>query len=267
PCRACVRDFEDLKNRFGIGTTIIRFKELVDERDRIIKSRYLMEEIENRTDELIRNAQGVHVDREQLKGEFLYHFTIKELMNKYNCNAFSIECFEFCATKLPDKWKICPCLNHSLLKDEGYPSACEGDICALLSEMVLMGLTKKSALMGNMNLTRKGMKRDWVDEKWVNGADTEGDKLWVGHNVPGLKMLGFDKSDLPYEIRNFINAKPTYPGWGASFKIDFNKIKEKTVTIVGFGTLATEMLVTTGKVIGMRGFNSTGCTTGVILDV
>ena len=45
------------------------------------------------------------------------------------------------------------------------------------------------------------------------------------------------------EIRNFIKAKPTYPGWGGSFKIDFTKIKEKTVTIVGFNTLATEMLV------------------------
>jgi len=267
PCRACVRDFEDLKNRLGIGTTIIRFKELSDERDRVMKSRNLMEEIENRTNELIRNAQGIHIGREQLTGDVIFHFTVKNLMNKYNCNAFSIECFEFCGTRLPDRWKICPCLNHSLLKDEGYPSACEGDICALLAEIVLMGLTKKSALMGNMNVTRKGVGRSWVTEQWVKGAETEGDKLWVGHNVPGLKMLGFDKSDLPYEIRNFIEAKPTYPGWGGTLKIDFTKIKEKTVTIVGFGTLATEMLVTTGKVIGMRGFDNTGCTTGAIVEV
>jgi len=273
PCRACVSDFEELKNRFGIGTTIIRFEELSDERDRVMKSRNIMEEVENLTDKLIRNAQGVHIGREQLKGDVIFHFTVKSLMNEYNCNAFAAECFEFCGTRLPDRWKICPCLNHSLLKDEGYASACEGDICALLAEIVLMNLTKKSALMGNMNVTRKteGRRRrlgeSWETEQWVKGADTEGDKLWVGHNVPGLKMLGFDKPDLPYEIRNFINANPTYPGWGGTLKIDFTNIEEKTVTIVGFGTLATEMLVTTGKVIGMRGFDNTGCSTGAIMEV
>lgn len=267
PSRACVSDFEDLNNRFGIGTTIIGFKELSDERDSVMKNRIIMEEVENLTDKLIRNAQGMHIGGEQLKGDVIFHFTVKNLMNKYDCNAFSIECFEFCGSRLPDRWKICPCLNHSLLKDTGYPSACEGDICALLAESVLMSLTKKSVLMGNMNVTRMGRKRDWVTEQWVRGADTEGDKLWVGHNVPGLKMLGFDTPDLPYEMRNFIRPKTTYPGWGATYKVDFTEIKEKTVTVVGYNTSATGMLVTKGEIIGMRGFDNHGCCTGVIVDV
>lgn len=267
PVTSSVRDFEDLKKRFGIGTTIIRYKELSDERDRIMKSGNIMAEVENFTDKLIKNAQGVHIGKQQLKGDVLFYYTIKNLMKKYNCNAMSIESFEFCATKLPDKWKVVPCLTHSLLRDEGYPSACEGDLSALLALVVFMALTKKSSYMGNMNVTRKNNKRNWVTEQWVKGADTEGDKLWIGHNVPALKMLSFDKSDLPYQLRNFINAKPSAAGWGASFKIDFTKIKEKTVTIARFDPLATKMLITKGEIIGMRGFDNTGCTSGAIMNV
>jgi len=232
-----------------------------------MKSGNSMEEVENFTDKLIRNAQGVRIGRKQLKGDVLFYYTIKNLMKKYNCNAMSIESFEFCASKLSDKWKVVPCLTHSLLRDEGYPSACEGDLCALLALDVLMALTKKSSFMGNMNVTGKNRKRDWVTEQWVKGADTKGDKLWVGHNVPTLKMLGFDKPDLPYQLRNFINSKPSVPGWGTSFKIDFTKIKEKTVTIARFDPLATKMLVTKGEIIGMRGFDNTGCTSGAIMNV
>ena len=80
-------------------------------------------------------------------------------------------------------------------------------------------------------------------------------------------MLGFDKPDLPYEMRNFIRPKTTYPGWGATYKEDVKKIKEKTVTIVGYNTSATGMLVTKGDIIGMRGFDNHGCSTGTIVDV
>jgi hypothetical protein len=121
--------------------------------------------------------------------------------------------------------------------------------------------------MGNMNVTGKNRKRNWVTEQWVKGANTEGDKLWVGHNVPALKMLGFDKPDLPYQLRNFINAKPDVPGWGASFKIDFTEIEDKTVTIARFDPLATKMLVTRGEVVGTRGLDNTGCCSGAIIDV
>jgi hypothetical protein len=272
PVTSAVRDFEDLNNRFGIGATIIDYNELSDERDKIVRKG--MSEVEAMTDKLIGNAQRVNnIGREQLKGDVLVYHTVKSLMNKYNCNAFTIECFEWCASQQPDKWRANPCLTHSLLRDEGYPSACEGDISVLLALNVFMALSKSSAYMGNMYSTMKGQARSWdacgktirETEKWVPGVDTEGVKLAVGHDVPGLKMLGFDKSDLPYELRNFVCGNPT--GWGAQLKIDFTKIKERTVTIGQFNSLANKMLVTKGEVIGMRGFDNEGCSTRVIIDV
>jgi L-fucose isomerase-like protein len=267
PQTSAVRDFEDLNKRFGMGTTIIGFQELANERERIMNNHNSMTQVEKLTDKLINNARNVHIGKKEFIGDVLVYQSVKNLMKKNNCNAFSLECFEWCGSRQPDMWKAVPCLTHSLLRDEGYPSACEGDISALLALDVFMGLSKTSAFMGNMNYTAKNRKREWVTEQWVNGVDTEGEKLWVGHNVPALKMLGFEKPDLPYEIRNFIMANDDSLGWGGTIKVDFTKIKEKTVTIGRFDPLATKMLVTKGEVVGMRGFDNPGCCTGAIINV
>ncbi len=266
PAASSVWDFKMLKDRFGIDVTVVGFKELSDERDRILSKKDSMAEVKGLTDRLIKNAQKVHMGKEEVLGDVLFYYSIKSLMKKYHCNGFSIECFEFCGARLPDKWKVTPCLPHSLLRDEGYPSSCEGDISALLTLNIFMALSKSSSYMGNILVTRKNDKRSWESEKWEKGVNTGGDKLAVQHNVPGLKMLGFDKPDLPYELRNHINAKPSIPGWGTSFKIDFTKIKEKTVTIARLDPLVSKMLVTKGEVVGVRGFDSTGCSSAAIIN-
>jgi len=264
--RGSVRDFDDLRERFGIGTTIIRFKELSDERERILNSKDSMAEVDSLTEKLVRNARAIHMDKKMFSQNVLFYHTVKALMKKHNSNAYSIDSQEFCATRLPEAWKITPCLTFSLLNGEGYPTACEGEIGCLLAMSLFTAISKKSAYMGNFNPYRDSF---WDPEKylWVKGADKEKLNFSFGHNVPGLKMLGFDKPDLPYEIRNFIPAKPGIPGWGSSLKIDFTRIEEKTVTIGRFNPLTTKLLVIKGEVIGMRGFDMERCSTEVLLHI
>ena len=264
--RGSVRDFDDLRERFGIGTTIIRFKELSDERERILNSKDNMAEVDSLTEKLVRNARAIHMDKKMFSQNVLFYHTVKALMKKHNSNAYSIDSQEFCATRLPEAWKITPCLTFSLLNGEGYPTACEGEIGCLLAMSLFTAISKKSAYMGNFNPYRDSF---WDPEKylWVKGADKEKLNFSFGHNVPGLKMLGFDKPDLPYEIRNFIPAKPGIPGWGSSLKIDFTRIEEKTVTIGRFNPLTTKLLVIKGEVIGMRGFDMERCSTEVLLHI
>lgn len=264
--RGSVRDFDDLRERFGIGTTIIRFKELSDERERILNSKDNMAEVDSLTEKLVRNARAIHMDKKMFSQNVLFYHTVKALMKKHNSNAYSIDSQEFCATRLPEAWKITPCLTFSLLNGEGYPTACEGEIGCLLAMSLFTAISKKSAYMGNFNPYRDSF---WDPEKylWVKGADKEKLNFSFGHNVPGLKMLGFDKPDLPYEIRNFIPAKPGIPGWGSSLKIDFTRIEEKTVTIGRFNPLTTKLLVIKGEVIGMRGFDMERCSTEVLLYI
>lgn len=40
------------------------------------------------------------------------------MMKHYDCNAFTMPCFEVCATRELDKRKLTFCLAHSLFKDE-----------------------------------------------------------------------------------------------------------------------------------------------------
>jgi len=225
-----------------------------------------MAEVDSLTEKLVRNARAIHMDKKMFSQNVLFYHTVKALMKKHNSNAYSIDSQEFCATRLPEAWKITPCLTFSLLNGEGYPTACEGEIGCLLAMSLFTAISKKSAYMGNFNPYRDSF---WDPEKylWVKGADKEKLNFSFGHNVPGLKMLGFDKPDLPYEIRNFIPAKPGIPGWGSSLKIDFTRIEEKTVTIGRFNPLTTKLLVIKGEVIGMRGFDMERCSTEVLLHI
>ncbi len=54
---------------------------------------------------------------------------------------------------------------------------------------------------------------------------------------------------------------------GASFKIDFTKIKEKTITLGRFNPATTKLLLTKAEVVGMRGFSSERCSTETLIRV
>jgi len=240
---SCISDFEDLKKRFGINTKIITYKELSDEMDRVKQSRDTVEKAENIANKLIKNARKCNIDRKYVVNDVGFYFAIKNLMRRYNNNAFAVECRELCASRLPYKWKANPCLTHSLLKSEGYSSACEGDINALLSMRFLMSLSKKAAYMGNLYYRGENVVR-------------------LGHEVSALKMNGFDTPDLPYELRNFIVS-----GWGTKLQIELDKLIEKKVTFARIDPLAKKILVAKGEVIGCEGFGKVGCVLRAIINV
>lgn len=264
--RGSVRDFDDLKSLFGIGTVITGYKELSDERDRIMQDEKAMKDVEDLSGKMTGDARAVHMDKKMFGENILFYYTVKSLIKKHNCNAYSVECIEFCSSRLPQAWKITPCVSFSLLNGEGYPTSCEGEIGCLLAMNLFSSVSGKSAYMGNLN----PFSDRTYDPKlylWVTGAEKEKVNFSFGHNVPGLKMTGYDKPDLQYEIRNFIPDKPKIPGWGASLKIDFTKIEERTVTLGRFNPLTTKLLVTRAEIIGMRGFTLDRCSTEVLINI
>lgn len=231
---ACV-NFKDLNDRFGFKTTIIGYKEFSEQRDRVINSQDIMDEVNRLSDKLIRNAEAVRMERKWIISSVVFYFTVKRLMEQYGCNGFTIECFEFCSNRKSYEWKTVPCLTHTLLKDAGYPSACEGDINAFLAMDLLMGISKRSAHMGNL------YKKDE-------------NTMYIHHNVPAMKMMGFDKPDLSYSLQNFITE-----GWGTKVQMDLSKLKEKTVTIARSNPLASKLLLIKGEITGCDGYDKVGC--------
>jgi hypothetical protein len=230
PVRSCM-DVNMLKDKFGIGSHFISYREFANEMDKVLKSKEYGEKAENRAAELIKNAQETHIDKQHVKRSFEFYYAVKNLMQKHSCNAFTIECFELCASRLADKYQITPCLVHTLLKDEGLASACEADLNALLAMRVLMSLSNKSSFMGNPIPLFK-------------------EQLVLNHSVPGIKMAGYDKPDMPYHLRHFVES-----GWGTKAMIDFAQPAEKTVTLARFDPLGTKIYLAKGEVVACTGFN------------
>ncbi|HVN83199.1 MAG TPA: hypothetical protein VMW38_29715 [Terriglobia bacterium] len=164
-------------------------------------------------------------------------------MDTHSCNAFTIECFEFCASRLVEKWKITPCPIHTLFKDQGIASSCEGDMGALLGMRLLMSLSAKSSHLGNMFIREDNL-------------------VEINHSAPGIKMNGFDQPGLPYKLGRFIQS-----GWGTKAVVDFKQNAERWVTVARMHPNAKQVLVMKGKLVRAEGWDkdNLGCSVAAFI--
>jgi len=228
-------DLEGLKRRYGVDYTCISAMDLIREMDGLTKAE--RKQAEELTDRLIENAGDVHMSRKDVLQSVSFYVAARKALERYESNAFVIPCFEICVKQVLEERRATFCLTHSLLKDEGIPSACEADTNVLMAIALLMYLSGKSAYMGNSYLVNR-----------------EEDILAVHHDVAGLKMKGLDEPDLPYEIRNF-----TVGGWGATLRYDFSQDIGAPVTLARFDPTGTKVLVVKGEIAGCEGFDRVGC--------
>jgi hypothetical protein len=164
-------------------------------------------------------------------------------MKRHACNAFTIECFEFCPSLLPQQWTITPCLLHGLFQHGDFATACEGDMSSLLSVRLLMSVAGKSCHQGN-------------------GSPKGPGELAIYHSAPSLKMNGFDQPDLPFQLGRF-----TSQGWGTKFVVDFLNNHEKTVTAARINPFANKLLVLRGRLTGAGGWDRDliGCSVEAVI--
>jgi len=230
-----IYDLEDLKQRYGVNHTLITGEELLETMRNLSPER--LQEAEKITDRLIANAEECQMSAQDLLPSVKFYLATKQTLAKYESNAFTLPCFEICATRVMEEERITFCLAHSLLKDQGIPSACEGDVNVLMAIAVLMYLSRKSPYMGNTSL-----------------VDAENNIIAVHHDVPGLKMKGLEEADLPYGIKNF-----TMAGWGGTIRYDISRDMGEPVTIARFNPQGTALLVACGEITGCRGYMDVGC--------
>ena len=240
-----VWDPEIARRRLGVDYRCVPFEEVLREMDRLARSEEGRRDADRIVDRLVKNAKEVSMRREYILRSVMFYLAAKSLMRRYGCNAFLIPCFEICATRIPEERKLTFCLTHTLLKDEGYPSACEGDLNVLLAMMILMYLSRKSAYMGNSYI-----------------VDKSENIMALHHDVPGIKMKGLSGPDLPYEIRSF-----TVGGWGATIRYDFSMDKGETVTMARFDPTVSRLLVVRGEIVGSAGVKEVGCSLRAYIKV
>jgi L-fucose isomerase-like protein len=238
-----VWDFEDLRKRLGVTVEKVTYREMSDEMERLLGDRAEGQKAEQAAAELIGKADRSFIDKGLVVRSMVFDRCIRNLMARHGCNAFTIDCFEFCPSKLPQKWMVVPCLQHALFGNEGIASSCEADFGILLAQRLLMSVSNKSCHQGNSDPTPGGTFR-------------------INHSAPSMKMNGLDQPDLPYQLGRFVQQ-----GWGTKPVVDFMNNREKTVTVARVDPAATRLLVLKGTLVGSSGWGQDliGCSVEAVI--
>ena len=237
---AGINEPEKLKEKFGIELVPISYGELSNEMEKTRSNKAALKDAAKMADTLYGGSSRSFIDEKYVANSMEFYQTVVSLMKRYECNAFTIECFEFCTSRLPQRWNITPCLIHTMLKDLGIPSACEGDLGGLLPMHMLMLLSNKSPHFGNM----------FYYPSMGKGT------MAVNHSVPGIKMNGYDKPGLPYQLSHFVDS-----GWGTKVIVDFMKNDVKEITVARMNPQGDGILVLNGILVDSKGWDdeTIGC--------
>ena len=224
-------------------------------------------EINRMTDEFIGGAVECDMKRENVYPSMKAHYLVNKLLAKLGCNAFTVPCFDICATRRLNEERFTFCLNHSLNNENGISSACEHDTCALLSMVVLSNAAKAPAYMGNTNVNplKNGVRTQGVRplaEGIIGELEDIENLVLTWHSVPNRKLKGYNTKTAPYAIRSF-----THSGWGATIRYDFNQDKGQKITMCRFDPSCTKLFVAKGNIVGGTGYNDVNCSEGVFFQV
>ena len=218
--QSVIRDPELIRSRYGMEIVKLPFRDIFKYMDEVTD-----EEASPIAERIWGNALETKVRKEWFINDIKYYLAAKRMMEAYDCNAFSTACHELCTSEIPQNRKFTPCICHSLLKDEGYPSGCEEDLNALLAMTIMQAAAMRPAFMGNPNM------------------ETD-DLLRIHHAVPALCMNGYGSKPLQYKLWAF-----TGQGFGGKLQVDFTENEEQYITLGRFNPMADTMRVKRGEVL------------------
>ncbi len=234
-----------------------------------------VEEMNRVTDELMEGAEECDMTRDDVFSSVRAYMTNKKFCEYYGCNAFTAPCPDLCATRRLNEERYTFCLTHSLLGEQGIPSACEYDISAVLSMLVLSSFMHKPAYMGNTTYDPK----KWADagkveinvmmndvgaqeyKKLVMDDDPENTFI-TWHSVAKRNMQGFGTDPVKYSLRPFASS-----GFGATLRVEFTEDAGTPITMLRFDPSCKKLFVAKGEVVAGRGYADKGCSLGMFFKV
>jgi hypothetical protein len=241
---SAVVNMDQIKKHYGLDYKFVDYEEFFADMDALVKDKKIAKMRKEAGQELLRNANSSNMTLQDIEKSLDFYYATLSSMEKYGCNAFTIECHELCSSLNPWMRKFTPCLTHALLKDTGFPAACEGDVNALMAMMIEMYVSGKSVYMGNPFF------------------DFENNTLRLKHSNCSLKMNGLEAEDTSYDIHSFAES-----GFGATLRHDFKLYKGNTCTVSRFDPSGMKILVTKGEVITGIGNEGFGCEQSVSLKI
>jgi L-fucose isomerase-like protein len=165
------------------------------------------------------------------------YLTLSSILREMRANSMTISCLELIhALKVTQ-----PCYALSKLQDNGITAACESDIAALLSMMILSYLAEKPALMGN-----------------IVCANPENNVIMISHCVVPTRMAGFDLPSSPYILRDYHAG-----GTGVTAHVELPLGQD--VTVARLSRSLDKILILTGQLVDCR--DTVGCRTTISIKV
>ena len=229
--------------------------------------------IDKETDELIAGAEECEMTREMVKKSVEANYGIQKFLDAYECNCFTAPCPDLCATRRLNQKQFTMCLNHSLNNEQGIPSACEYDLGAVVSKLMLQAIGRRPSYMGNCftSPVRHGVRAqlpkalfftpEHVDQKMEELGDIPNVVLTF-HSVPNRRWESFDEDFRPYAIRSFARS-----GFGATLRYKFEEDAGQTITMCRVDPNVEKLFVAKGKIITSMGYDQTNCSMGVFFQV
>ena len=225
-CQSSYLTLDGITQQFGTRFSHINAEQVFDEIDALTPEEKA--EASHMADELVSSAKGVHMPAEYVKNDMEFYVAIKKLMAHHGCNAFTIPCFEVCATRQLNARKFTFCLAKSILTEDGIPAACAGDVGSVISKAILMAVSNAAPYMGNTLV--------WNPEE---------NEVRTLHDVPTRYMKGYDKPALPVELVSF-----AMDGWGTTLRYDFAQDVGETITAINLSPDMKKIMIVKGEITG-----------------
>ncbi len=203
-----------LYEKFGCTITSISFQEY----DKAVKN-VSNDEVKKLSADWLTSFNMLDGTENKIDKYSAIYVATKKLLKKYEANALTIDC-----AFLPSV-ELVPCVTASFIIDEGIPFGCEGDTNQLIASAMMMGVSGRASLMGNL---------------FENALheDIEKNRIVINHDVLPPSMAC---TDCKMNFRDFHEINK-----GSTLYAD---MKKEMVTIGGMNFDSSEMWISKGKVV------------------
>lgn len=242
-CQSSYITLDMIRDRFGVDFSHVNAEQVLSALDELTEDE--REACKTFASSLAEQAIAVHYPAQNIANDVEFYLVVKKMMKDRDCNAFTIPCFEVCATRELNRRQVTFCLAKSLLREEGIPSACAGDVGSVITNALLMTVANAAPYMGNTMV-------------W----DRHENLCKIQHDSPTRFMKGYDKPMMPFELVNF-----AMDGWGTTIRYDFAKDVGQTVTLANMSPDMSKIMIATGTIDGCENYLKPECTLAMMFKV